>query len=119
MTPSVESDRPPRTLVFDGPLSTRGYALNKFGWSLTRAANRERYRADPRGYMRAHGLTERQAELVEARDWPALLEEGVSIYILAKLSIFAGGSLLQVGARMRGETDEEFRLHLASPERPR
>ena len=117
MTPSFECDRPPRALLFDGPLSTRGYVLNKFGWSLTRPANRERYRADPRGYMRTQGLTARQIELVETEDWPALLEDGGSVYVLAKLSIFAGGNLMHVGARMRGETTADFQRHLASPAR--
>jgi protocatechuate 4,5-dioxygenase alpha subunit len=112
-----EQHRPPRTLVFDGALSTRGYVFNKFGWSLTKPENREDYARNPAAYMRAHHLTEQQVAQVAAQDWPALLEDGASIYVLAKLAILAGGSLVTVGARMRGQTAEEFRAFLASPER--
>jgi protocatechuate 4,5-dioxygenase alpha chain len=97
---------PPRTLTFDGPLAEHGYRLNRFGWSMTRPENRERYHADPTGYMGAMGLTPGQIARIEARDWTALLAEGASIYILAKLAIVRGGDLMEIAAQMRGQTPQ-------------
>jgi len=116
--PTSSRDTPlPRTIVFDGPQSARGYVVNRFGWSLTVPANRLEYGKDPQGYMRHRGLTERQIALVTAQDWSSLLEEGASVYVLAKLSIMVGGNLVQVGASMRGQSLEDFMRFLASPER--
>jgi hypothetical protein len=47
-------------------------------------------------------------DLVARRDWPALLAAGGNIYLLLKIGGAVGQNLLEMGARMRGETLEGF-----------
>src|SRR5262249_54973403 len=54
--------------------------------SLTEPANRAAFKADERGYMNKHGLTEAEAGLIERRDWAALIEAGGNIYLLLKIA---------------------------------
>jgi len=93
----------PRITLFDGPLSQRGYRINKFAKSLTTQTGRDAYLADPRAVMQRFTLTPVEMSLVEARDWQALLEHGAAVYLLAKLAIVRGESLLDIGAQMRGQ----------------
>lgn len=96
------------TTIFTGESSQRGYRLNRMAMSLTDPANRARFRADEEGYMRAMKLTEQEIAMVLRRDWPATIEAGGSIYLIIKIAGTLGENLLQVGAKMRGETVEEF-----------
>jgi protocatechuate 4,5-dioxygenase alpha chain len=96
------------TTVFTGERSRRGYRINKLAMSLTDEANRQAFKADERGYMRHFGLTDREMQLVETRDWNGLVEAGGSIYLLIKIGGTIGQNLLQMGAQMRGETLEAF-----------
>lgn len=102
---------------FDGPLSEKGYAFNKFGWSLTDADNRARYRVDPEGYIAQFGIRPEMLTLFAKRDWPGLLAEGASVYILAKLALMHGEDLMKMGADMRGMSVEALKAELADPDR--
>ena len=93
----------PRMTVFDGALSARGYRINKFAKSLTSPAGRSAYAADPAGTMQGFGLTPEEIALVQDGNWQALLERGAAIYLLAKIAIAQGGTLLDIGAQMRGQ----------------
>jgi protocatechuate 4,5-dioxygenase alpha subunit len=95
-------------MLFDGPVSQRGYKINKFAKSLTTQSGRAAFAADPRGAMQSFGLDAWQMGLIEARDWQALLQEGAAVYLLAKLAIAQGESLMDIGAQMRGQTTPEF-----------
>ncbi len=92
---------PPRITLFDGALSQRGYRINTFAKSLTTPAGRAAYLADPRAAMEKFALTPMEMRLIETRDWQALLAHGAAIYLLAKLAIVHGESLLDIGAQMR------------------
>ena len=98
----------PGTTVFTGSRSQQGYRINKLAMSLTEPVNRAAFKADERGYMKKYGLTEAEAGLIERRDWAALIEAGVNIYLLLKIAGSVGQNLLQMGAQMRGETLDAF-----------
>jgi protocatechuate 4,5-dioxygenase alpha chain len=94
--------------VFDGAVSHRGYPLNRFAKSLTTPAGRDAFAADQRAIMAQYGLTAEEMALIEAGDWQGLLDRGAAIYLLAKIAIAKGGTLMDIGAQMRGETPAEF-----------
>jgi protocatechuate 4,5-dioxygenase alpha chain len=98
----------PGTTVFTGERSHRGYRINKLAMSLTDEKNREAFKADERAYMRRFGLSEHEMELIVRRDWNALVAAGGSIYLLIKIGGAVGENLLQMGAKMRGETLDAF-----------
>lgn len=96
------------TTVFTGARSSQGYRINKLAMSLTDPANRDAFKADERAYMARFGLSDREMELIANRDWNGLVAAGGSIYLLIKIGGSVGENLLQMGARMRGETLEQF-----------
>jgi protocatechuate 4,5-dioxygenase alpha chain len=96
------------TTVFTGERSRRGYRINKLAMSLTDEANRQAFKIDERAYMQRFGLSDREMQLIEKRDWNGLVEAGGSIYLLIKIGGTIGQNLLQMGAQMRGETLEAF-----------
>nr|WP_015585981.1 protocatechuate 4,5-dioxygenase subunit alpha [Comamonas sp. 7D-2]AFV28962.1 BhbD [Comamonas sp. 7D-2]AGJ70629.1 BhbD [Comamonas sp. 7D-2] len=106
----------PGTYVFDGTHQRKGYSLNMFCKSLDIAANRDRFRADPAGYLSGFTLTEPQRDAVLMRDWLGLLRLGGNIYYTFKLAIFDGLSMQHVGAAMSGTgmTVDEFRHMMVS-----
>lgn len=109
MAPQLDRSHPiPDTRVFDLEESRRGYRINKMCDSLTRETNRAAYKADEEAYLAAHGLTEREKDLIRRRDWAGLNEAGGNIYYLLKLGFVVGHGLYRMGAQMRGETFEEF-----------
>jgi protocatechuate 4,5-dioxygenase, alpha chain len=94
--------------VFDLATSWRGYRINKMCNALSQAANREAFKRDEEAFMAAHGLREEEKQLVRARDFPGLLEAGGNIYFLLKLGVVTGNGLYVMGAKMRGESYEQF-----------
>ncbi len=97
-----------RMTVFDGAMSARGYRINKFAKSLTSPSGREAYAADAVGTMQGFGLTAEEIALVQAGDWQGLLDRGAAIYLIAKLAIAQGGTLMDIGAQMRGQDRAAF-----------
>ena len=94
--------------VFDLASSWRGYRINKMCNALSQAANREAFKRDEEAFMQAHDLTAEERELVRARDFSGLLAAGGNIYFLLKLGVVTGNGLYMMGARMRGESYEQF-----------
>ena len=94
--------------VFDLALSWRGYRINKMCNALSHAANRDAFRRDEEAFMAAHHLTEEQKQLVRDRDFSGLLAAGGNIYFLLKLGVVTGNGLYKMGAKMRGESYEQF-----------
>lgn len=86
----------PGTRVFTHQRARKGYPLNQFCMSLMKPENRERFRADERGYLDGWPLTEAQREGVLARDFNRLLDEGGNIYFLARL-LYVDGVPVQDG----------------------
>lgn len=105
----IEHSRPiPGTEIFDGRQSRRGYRINKFCMTLVKAENRAAFKADEEAYLAGSGLTEDEKAMVRARDFRALGEAGGNTYFLMKLGVCVREGLYHIGAKMRGETYEQF-----------
>ncbi len=96
------------SLVFDLRLSWRGLRINTMCNALSKPHEREAYKADEEAFMEHFALTQDERAMVRARDFSGLLEAGGNIYYLMKLGAVTGHGLYRMGARMRGETYEEF-----------
>lgn len=94
--------------VFDLAQSWRGLRINRMCNALSQAANREAFKRDEEAFMAAWGLTEEEKQLVRERDFSGLLAAGGNIYFLLKLGVVTGNGLYMMGARMRGESYEQF-----------
>jgi protocatechuate 4,5-dioxygenase, alpha chain len=104
----------PGTLLFDGALAQRGYALNNMCYSLNLAANRETFLADPEAYMDSYQLTTEQRVAVRERDVLAMLAAGGNVYYLAKLAGAWGLGVQDIGALQTGVSVEEFKRRLVA-----
>ena len=96
------------SLVFDLRLSWRGLRINTMCNALSKPQERQAYKADEEAFMERFALTEEERAMVRARDFSGLLEAGGNIYYLMKLGAVTGHGLYRMGARMRGQTYEEF-----------
>jgi protocatechuate 4,5-dioxygenase alpha chain len=95
------------TTIFDLRLSRRGVRLNRMCASLCDPKNRDAFKADEEAYL-SRFLTEQEKDLVRKRDFGALIEAGLNIYMMLKLGSVTGNSLYRMGAQMRGESYEQF-----------
>lgn len=94
--------------VFDLAQSWRGFRINKMCNALAQAGGREAFQRDEEAFMDSFHLTAQEKQLVRERDFPGLLAAGGNIYFLIKLGVVTGNGLYVMGARMRGETYEQF-----------
>ena len=94
--------------VFTGENSAKSYRLNKMAVTLTSPENRAAFQANEDGYMRAHGLSEQEIDLVKRRDWKGMMDYGASIYLVIKIGGSVGCSLPEIGAHTAGLTVAEF-----------
>lgn len=94
--------------VFDLAQSWRGFRINKMCNALSQAANRDAFKRDEEAFMDAFRLTPEEKQLVRDRDFQGLLAAGGNIYFLIKLGVVTGNGLYAMGARMRGESYEQF-----------
>ncbi len=99
----------PGTTIFDTDQSRKGYWLNQFCMSLMKAENRERFKADERGYLDEWPMTEDQKQAVLSRDLNRCIQLGGNIYFLAKIGATDGRSFQQMAGSMTGMTEEEYR----------
>lgn len=102
------------TIKFDGPMATKGYALNKMCYSFNNAEAREAFKKDEAAYCDKFGLTPEQKEAVIERDILELERLGGSIYYLAKFAGLLGLNMQDVGGLQTGRTTEEFKAYLDS-----
>lgn len=86
----------------------RGYRLGTFLTSMREPAKRAAFAADAEGSMEAFGLSEHERELVRRRDYDAMLDYGVSNVAIGKASPALGTTLVERGAKGRGQTAAEF-----------
>ena len=96
------------TYLFDLRTSFRTLRINRYFYGLARPENRERMLRDEAGALVEAGLTEAEQRLVLERDWLGLVRHGVSFFVLEKFARVLRMSNLEVYAKMRGETLEEF-----------
>jgi protocatechuate 4,5-dioxygenase alpha subunit len=94
--------------VFDLTQSWRGLRINRMCNALAQAGNREAFKRDEEAFMSAWNLSDNEKQLVRARDFSGLLAAGGNIYFLIKLGVVTGNGLYAMGARMRGESYEQF-----------
>ncbi len=99
----------PGTTIFDMEMSRKGFHLNQFCMSLMRAANRERFKADPRAYLDQWPMTEEQKQAVLERDYNRMIAAGGNIYFLAKIFSSDGLSFEFAASSMTGATPQEYR----------
>ena len=104
----------PGTVIFDGRMAMKGYALNKMCYSFNSAANREAFRKDEEAFMEEYGLNDEQKAAIRARNVLQLIAAGGNIYYLAKLAGIFKLSVQDLGGLQTGRTTEEFKLYLAS-----
>ena len=108
----------PGTTIFDAEQSRKGYWLNQFCMSLMKAANRERFKADPRGYLDEWPMTEEQKQAVLDRDLNRCIALGGNIYFLAKIGATDGESFQQMAGSMTGMSEDEYRNMMIGGGRP-
>lgn len=84
------------------------YEISRLLYDLRNPANREAVRVDPKAYFGRYGIGERGVRLLMDRDWQGLVDAGVTVYLLTKLGAALGVSLLEMGAAMRGMSNEQF-----------
>jgi protocatechuate 4,5-dioxygenase alpha chain len=94
--------------VFDLRKSAQGYRLNKLCGSLCDPKNLEAFKANEEAYMARFGLTEKERDLIRARDFAGMIHAGMNIYWMLKIGAVTGNSLYRMGAQMRGEAYEQF-----------
>jgi hypothetical protein len=104
------------TYLFDVRTSNRTLKLNRFFWSMIGADARARYTADPEQAMSAAGLTDEEKELVRRQDWIGLVRHGENFFVLEKFARVVRTTNLEVYAKMRGESFEQFMQTRQVPE---
>lgn len=102
------------TTFFDGPMSTKGYPLNKMFYSFNSQEGRDAFVADEEACMEKFKLNEAQRQCVRDRDLLGLIREGGSIYYLAKIGPILGMNVQDFGGLQTGQTTEEFQAYLDS-----
>lgn len=120
--PAAKPDVPPRvgnpqlegveaiegTYAFDIGTAVNKLRLNRFFWNMRDPGFRATFSADERAACAAAGLTEEETALVLERDWIGLIRTGANFFVLEKFARLVGETNLEVYAKMRGETFEEF-----------
>ena len=104
----AQFDDIPGTRVYTAQRARKGYHLNQFAMSLMKADNRERFKADERGYLDEWKMTEAQKQAVLDRDYNRMLDLGGNIYFLAKIFSTDGQSFLQAVSTMTGMSVEDY-----------
>lgn len=103
-------DQPiPGTIIFDGEMAMKGYALNKMCFSFNSAGNRNAFKADEEAYMTKYGLNDQQKQAIRNRNVLELIDAGGNIYYLAKFAGIFGLNVQDVGAQQTGMSVEDFK----------
>ena len=102
----------PGTVLFDGEMAMKGYALNKMCFSFNSKENREAYLADPEAYFDKYGLSEEQKQACRDKDVLAMIAAGGNIYYLAKLAGIYKLNMQDIGAQQTGVSVDEFKEKL-------
>ncbi|CAG9001340.1 MAG: Protocatechuate 4,5-dioxygenase alpha chain [Candidatus Celerinatantimonas neptuna] len=98
----------PGTTMFDGKMSGKGFNLNKMCYSFNQASARNEFLDDELAYCKKFNLSKSQIEAIKNKDILKLLDEGGSIYHLAKFAGIFGMNMQDIGAIQTGMTVEEF-----------
>jgi protocatechuate 4,5-dioxygenase, alpha chain len=104
----------PGTILFDGRVARKGYALNKMCFSFNDAANRAAFKADEAAYCTKYGLTPEQRAAIESRNVLQLLAAGGNAYYLAKFAGIFGLDMQDIGAQQTGVSKDQFKAKLVA-----
>jgi gallate dioxygenase len=96
------------TYPFTLERSVEHYRINSYLHQLIDPAFRERFRRDPQATYEEAALTQAERDMIERRDWRAMIRYGVIFFLLEKLGAVVGVSNLHIYAAMRGESLEDF-----------
>ena len=102
----------PGTIMFDGALAQKGYALNRMCFSFNSAENRAAFLKDEEAYCRKYGLSAEQRAAVKSRSVLRMIEAGGNIYYLAKLAGIFGLNVQDIGAQQTDVSVSEFKRKL-------
>ncbi len=97
----VPRNLPDELDLFDEDTSRRGIRLNRAAYSLKDEEQRRLFTEDEERWMDQFGLTEEEKDLVRRRDWIGLWRNGMSIYVMVKLSGVTDTPLPAIGKQMR------------------
>lgn len=98
----------PGTILFDGDMARKGYALNKMCYSFNTEENRQAFLADREGYCAKFGLNDEQTAAVLNLNVLDMLAAGGNAYYIAKLGGIYKLDMQDVGAQQTGMTKAEF-----------
>ena len=93
---------------YGGLHASAGLRLTEFLVAISRPGAREAFLADEAGTMVRHGLDDTEQALVRARDYAGLLQAGAHVYAVAKSGHAFGQTLMDIGARLRGQSTAEL-----------
>jgi protocatechuate 4,5-dioxygenase alpha subunit len=98
----------PGSYLLTVSLAQQAYRLSAFCRGLMQPENRAAFKADEEKCLRDAGLSDTEVALVRARDWLGMLRYGVNHFLVFRVAGAVGDGLSATGAKMRGETLEEF-----------
>jgi protocatechuate 4,5-dioxygenase alpha subunit len=98
----------PGSYLLTVSLAQQAYRLSAFCRSLMNPEVRAAFKADEEKCLRDAGLTDAEIAMVRARDWLGMLRYGVNHFLVFRVAGAVGDGLAATGAKMRGETLEEF-----------
>jgi protocatechuate 4,5-dioxygenase, alpha chain len=104
----------PGTIVYDGGLARKGYALNRMCFSFNAAENRDEFKRDEDAYCRKYGLNDEQRKAIASRNVLQLIAAGGNVYYLAKFAGIFGLDVQDIGAQQTGMTKDEFKAMLVA-----
>ena len=103
------------TYPFTLARSVKAFRINTFLHDLIKPAHRAAFMADQEKAFASAGLTDEERAMIRNRDWRAMIQYGVSFFMLEKLGAVVGVSNLHIYAAMRGETLEQFQKTRNAP----
>jgi protocatechuate 4,5-dioxygenase alpha subunit len=98
----------PGSYLLTVSLAQQAYRLSAFCRGLMQPENRAAFKTNEEKCLREAGLNEIEMALVRTRDWLGMLRYGVNHFLVFRVSGAVGDGLAATGAKMRGETLEEF-----------
>jgi protocatechuate 4,5-dioxygenase alpha subunit len=98
----------PGSYLLTVSLAQQAYRLSAFCRTLMKPENRAAFKADEDKCLHEAGLDDAEIAMVRARDWLAMVRYGVNHFLVFRIAGAVGDGLAATGAKMRGETLEEF-----------
>lgn len=100
------------TTIFDGSVSSKGYALNKMCMSFNSKECRDEFLKDEEAYCNKYNLNDQQKAAINAKNVLDLLAAGGNAYYLAKFAGIFGLDMQDIGAQQTGMSKDEFKQKL-------